>query len=80
MNVTPEGLSRLRRLASSITKSHVAQRKGESEKNEETNKEELESSTKQHEENDANSGNGGSTGNTKFNYCIFSDDIAELMR
>ena len=78
--MTPEVLSRLRRLASSISKSHVAQREGESEKNEETNKEELESSTKQHEENDANSGNGGSTGNTKFNYCIFSDDIAELMR
>lgn len=78
--MTPEFLSRLRRLGSSITKSHVAQRKGESEKNEETNKEELEGSTKQHEENDANSGNGGSTGNTKFNYCIFSDDIAELMR
>lgn len=64
--MTPEVLSRLRRLASSVSKSHVAQRKDESEKNGETNKEELENSTKQHEENDSNSGNGGQTGNTKF--------------
>lgn len=87
--MTPEVLSRLRRLASSVSKSHVAQRKGESEKNGETNKEELENSTKQYEENDANSGNGSSTGNTKSNNlyvhkhstdCIFSDDITELMR
>ena len=67
MNVTPEVLSRLRRLASSVTKKNVAQTKGESEKNGETNKEDLERNTKQNDENEANSGRGSSTGNTAFN-------------
>jgi len=64
MNVTPEVLSRLRRLASSVAKRNVAQRKGGSEKNGETNTEKLERSTKPSKENEANSGSGSSTGNT----------------
>lgn len=64
MNVTPEVLSRLRRLASSAVKRNVAQRKGGSEKNGGTNTEELERGTKPNEENEANSGSGTSTGNS----------------
>ena len=64
MNVTPEVLSRLRRLASSVAKRSVAQRKCGSEKNGETNTEKLERSTKPSEEHESNSGSRGSTGNT----------------
>ena len=63
MNVTPEVLGRLRRLASSVAKKNVTQRKGGSEKNGETNKEDLERNTNQNVENEANSGSGSSTGN-----------------
>lgn len=64
MNVTPEVLSRLRRLASSATKRNVAQRKSGSEKNGATNTEELERGKKPNEENEANSGSGSPTGNS----------------
>ena len=64
MNVTPEVLSRLRRLASSVAKRNTTQRKGGSEKNGETNTEQLERSAKPNEENEANSGSGSSTGST----------------
>ena len=64
MNVTPEVLSRLKRLASSAAKKNVAQRKVGCEKNGGTNTEELQRGMKPNEENEANSGSGSSTGNS----------------
>ena len=64
MNVTPELIGRLRRLAASVAKTKKAtQTNCGSDKNEETNREELETNAKQTEGSETNSASGSSTGN-----------------
>ena len=66
MNVTPEVLGRLKRLAASVAKTRkVTETDGGSENNGETNKKEAEPNAKQNEESETNSAaSGNCTGNT----------------
>ena len=65
MNVTPEVIGRLRRLATSAVKRKDPQLNGRPDNNGDKNKEELQTNAKQNKDIETNSGGGSSTGNNE---------------